>query len=236
MTQSECVAFVKDPEKDPVKTRLAREVGHSMAVEIYKACLRVLGEQLLHLRECGVQPVVATPDGLLTRSLSSMLGDLPVVGQGAGNIGHRMLHIDQARRQRHQLHSGTEPLNIAYIGSDAPSLPPSIILNCLRRADPSTAVIAPAEDGGFTALAAGFPLPNLTGIRWSRAQTFSDTSAALAVHGYRVLQEQLWYDIDTTPDLVKLARSFRARRDLSSHEALLLQLSEEGICKTCAQG
>ena len=105
---------------------------------------------------------------------------------------------------------------VALVGSDLPTLPPGHVRQALEQAAPGTAVLGPAEDGGYylLALAApapGAPLPDLfSGIRWSTAAALDDTLAAARRVGLRVALVPPWRDVDDAAGLARLRADLAA--------------------------
>ena len=105
---------------------------------------------------------------------------------------------------------------VVMVGSDLPTLPAAHVRRALELASPGTAVLGPADDGGYylLALAApapGAPLPDLfSGIRWSTPAALADTRAAAARAGLEVVLVPGWRDIDDAAGLARLRAELAA--------------------------
>ena len=70
---------------------------------------------------------------------------------------------------------------VLVLGSDAPTLPPRLLLAALRALERADVVLGPTADGGYC----------LVGVRGARAREQGRTAALLPP----------WYDVDTPEDL-----------------------------------
>ena len=130
--------FVKFPEPGRVKTRLAAEIGHELAAELYSA---FLSDLIPRFRDITARRVLAyTPNDDRSRQFFERLADgqFELWAQPEGNLGERMRSFFEA--------FGPEP--VVLMGSDSPTLLRNHVehaLNVLRSVD---CVLGPATDGG----------------------------------------------------------------------------------------
>lgn len=99
---------------------------------------------------------------------------------------------------------------VIFLGTDSPSLPLSYIRAGLEALSRVSAVIGPAQDGGYFLL--GLSQPNrelFRGIPWGSSGVFQETVAKLAGQDYEILPE--WYDIDRENDLSRLLDDLEER-------------------------
>lgn len=199
-----CV-FCKEPRPGFSKTRLAAEIGPEAAAEAAWAflsdALEVARQVALALD--GELWVVHAPSEPGPR----FAGLLTEVGARAapqveGDLGARMA-AGLARSAAPRL----------ALGSDAPDLPPGLLVEAMGRLRPGSAWTAPAPDGGYVALALG---PGVASealrapIAWSSAQARADTERALAAAGVELLAPAPgWRDVDEAGDLRALAARLR---------------------------
>ena len=123
---------------------------------------------------------------------------------------------DLGERERSVFHTlfaaGFE--KVVMVGSDLPTLPMDHIRRALDELDPGTnkVVLGPAEDGGYYLMAlarrgGGADVPDLfSGIRWSTAETLSDTAAAATREGLDVRLVPTWHDVDDEAGLARLCQ------------------------------
>jgi uncharacterized protein len=185
------VVMAKQPVMGRVKSRLAAQVGGPEAVRFYRNCLRALVTRL------GADPRWRT---LLAIAPDTACG-APVwprsvgrIAQGRGDLGQRMqrlLEIPHAYR-------------VVVVGTDIPAIRPVHIARAFRLLGNHTAVVGPAEDGGYW-LVGMKRCPRVrrpfAGVRWSAPQTLADTLANLS--GTRVGLAATLSDVDTAPDLAR---------------------------------
>jgi rSAM/selenodomain-associated transferase 1 len=152
--------------------------------------------------------VFVTPD----EAVSEMETGLPVVPQGGGDLGARMLHALQFLLQ------GSDPTaaqpraltpNAAIlVGSDIPLLTANHIMEAASTLQTSGGVVlGPADDGGYyligmTQVHAGL----FEGIAWGGESVLTDTLRAAERVGIDAHLARSAYDVDTIDDLLRLER------------------------------
>lgn len=187
MTPRHLIVFARAPRYGTVKSRLAAGIGALGALRFHRAELARL------LREVGHDArwttcIAATPDGVA----GPWTQGLPVMPQGQGSLGQRMLRALEA------VPSGPAVL----VGCDIPGLRARHIaraFDALRTAD---AVFGPAVDGGFwlVGLSHRRPLPDpFANARWSTAHALDDCLANLR-HSRTSLVDTLSDVDDALPD------------------------------------
>jgi hypothetical protein len=163
--------FARRPRYGAVKTRLAREIGAGEALAFYRRTLARLARAMAY--DARFETVIAvTPDHDASAHDFAAL-NLPVIAQGGGDLGRRML--------RALKHAGARPAVV--IGSDIPALSPWHVAAAFRALGRTEIVFGPARDGGYWLIGARHPsrlsLDALDGVRWSSAQTLADSAARL---------------------------------------------------------
>lgn len=184
--------MLKEPVAGRVKTRLARGVGAVAAAGFYRAAVRQL---LARLGQDGRWRLLLaiTPDAArLTRALPQA-GSRIV--QGHGDLGQRM----------QRLLDRLPPGPVIIIGSDVPMIRPSDIAAAFAALGGADAVIGPSPDGGYWLVGARRRprVPRaFTSVRWSAAETLSDTLRNLDRRSVALVPTMS--DVDDAGDLARL--------------------------------
>jgi peroxiredoxin Q/BCP len=109
------------------------------------------------------------------------------------------------------LHALTPRLPALLLGSDSPTVPDAHIQAML--ATTADVTLAPTEDGGYWAIAAHRTHPEMfAGVRWSTADTLTDTEAACRAVGLSTARGPAWFDIDEPADLIKITEFLEHNR------------------------
>lgn len=188
------VIVAKSPRAGQVKRRLGASLGPAAACQIYRACLAHT------LRRLGNSPrwhmtLAVTPDTDVTaRYWPIVAGSRRIarLGQGAGDLGHRM----------QRLFARLPPGPAILVGTDIAGLRPAHIAHAFRLLGANDAVLGPAQDGGFWLIGLKRSprlLAPFSGVRWSGPHALADTLANLK--GRRVAYAATLADIDTASDL-----------------------------------
>ena len=102
---------------------------------------------------------------------------------------------------------------VVLIGSDTPTLDPTMVISgflCLEGRD---VVIGPATDGGYYLVGARRSAPPIfEGVDWSSPNVLSQTIDRLADTELSLSILPPWYDVDTPDDVRMLAGHLRALR------------------------
>jgi uncharacterized protein len=199
------IIFAREPLPGAVKTRLAAAVGEHVAAELYETMLQ---DVLKTARQLGdVETVVYW---------ACEEEALPILAeryrccsrrQSPGNLGQRM----QAAFEE-MFATGCELCCI--IGSDAPDLPLSYILEAYRLLATlqTDVVFGPSRDGGYYLLGLRqVCAPLFTNIPWSSADVLEQSLTAARNLGLSAALLPEWQDIDTVEDL----RAFQVRNQLA---------------------
>jgi rSAM/selenodomain-associated transferase 1 len=202
---SRCLVVVtRAPGLATAKTRLADAIGAEACKALQRAFLAdtvAWARELAPLRVLSVHPPGAVPD------IAAATPGWAVVPQTQGDFGGRM---------RGAVNAGFAAggASVAMIATDSPTLPPELVEDAFARLARAAADVAvgPAEDGGWVLIAAREPLPEacFQGVRWSARQTLEDTERALRRMGLKCERTESWYDVDSGPDLERLAMEMRA--------------------------
>lgn len=209
--------MVKPPLAGRAKTRLAREVGAVEAAAFYRHTSRAVIRRLAS--DPRWQTVLAvTPD--VDIGARFWPGSIARVAQGGGGLGVRM--------QRPMNHLPPGP--VVLIGTDIPAVRPSNIAEAFRLLGENDVVFGPATDGGFWLVGqrrTPRAVDAFRGVRWSAAETLSDTLRNLESH--RVGMAATLSDVDDAADLVSV-RSWSGRVVASD---LCLAMAPAGATQDC---
>lgn len=193
------VVFAKAPQAGRVKTRLAARLGAAAAARLHA---RLVERTLLTAigAGCGAVELHGSPSNhAALRALARRHG-VALRSQAEGDIGRRM---GRAFREGLRTHR-----RMILIGSDCPALAPADLRRAERLLRGCSAVIAPAEDGGYPLLGLSRPVPAIfEAIAWSTPSVMSQTRVRLAALGLRWRELRTLWDVDRPADLERLLAS-----------------------------
>jgi rSAM/selenodomain-associated transferase 1 len=189
--------FTKVPSSHEVKTRLASVLDANERADLHRA---FVSDVLTTCREIGeVRPelwVAGDLDDPFVHEISAGL-DLPVSAQASGDLGRRMAFAleDMVTREGRGL----------IVGTDAPTLPTSILNRAVTILGRVDVVLGPSADGGFYLVGARGQVPPIfEDIRYSTPHALADTLEAASRAPMEVSLLPPWYDVDTPWDLALL--------------------------------
>ncbi|MCG8510102.1 MAG: TIGR04282 family arsenosugar biosynthesis glycosyltransferase [Rhodospirillales bacterium] len=164
------VVFAKEPRLGRVKSRLARDIGTVPAWAFYRQTLNAV------LRRLGSGGhwqswLAVAPDAAVAVHRHWPRG-WSVIGQGPGDLGHRMGRIMR----------GLPPGPAVIIGTDIPHISRRHISQAFEALGRHDAVFGPAADGGYwlVGLKRRPCIPELFDhVRWSGPHALADTMANL---------------------------------------------------------
>ena len=207
------IAFIKDPESEPVKTRLAAHIGSPQAKTVYTMFLAILCEQLVRLQSLGFKGIIAHSPATLSQNVTALFPGFTFIHQGKGNIGERINHIDEKL-------FGNNTVPRIFIGSDAPTLPDQHLIDAAVALGNTDTVVAPATDGGFVLLGTKRKLPDLSEVPWSQPSTLKATLRALSAGRLTTATIAPWEDIDELESLHRMLTN--ARQTNTNHTSAVL--------------
>ncbi|MDW8445192.1 MAG: TIGR04282 family arsenosugar biosynthesis glycosyltransferase [Acetobacteraceae bacterium] len=187
--------MAKAPLPGLAKTRLAATFGAEAAARLAEAMLADTAGIVRGL--CVAAYAFVTP-AQHCASVSSLVR-LPALPQEEGDLGRRLAAAFETLFAR-----GHAP--VVLIGTDTPHLPQACLRSVLALActNPEAAVVGPAEDGGYWAIALSRPRPALfEAIPWSTPRVLEATRRAAAAIGILLLEGPVSFDIDTAQDLIR---------------------------------
>lgn len=186
------------PAPGRCKRRLARSVGAAAAARIQARLTRhTLAVACSLARQLGLEVVLAV-DGLGPRAAcrwGAALGANRCLLQGQGGLGLRM--------HRQFLRAAAEGARrVVVIGSDLPWLEGGDLAAAFEALNRRSAVLGPANDGGYWLLGLRRPDPWLLGgMAWGSAQVLEQTLAVMAQRGLEPALLTRRGDLDREEDL-----------------------------------
>ena len=137
--------------------------------------------------------------------LTSSAGCRYVVAQSEGNLGQRIMQVDQLLRSQ-----GEEKINM--LGTDCPTLTADYLSKANAELEKRSVVLGAARDGGVVLMGASRQWPDLADLPWSTSKLRQALTRLCenTLHPVTCLDERS--DIDTQADLMNL------RTSLSSDE------------------
>jgi hypothetical protein len=197
------IVLAKAPVPGRVKTRLCPPATPQQAADLAAAAL---ADTLAAARRVPAAKVVVALDDEPDATLAACLAGTTVIAQRGGPLGERIAaaHADVAR-----LVTGACTVQI---GMDTPQLDSEVLGRCLdavSHPDGPDALLGPAVDGGWWALALRDPrhADLIRHVPTSRADTGTRTRAALHSAGLRVADLPRLTDVDTMADAHAVARA-----------------------------
>lgn len=213
----------KAPVAGEVKTRLGRDVGMDVAAELaaaalidtLDACAAAFGTPRCHLALAG-----DLDDAVDSDEIRARLVGWTVHQQYGDGLAERL-----ARAHRDAAADGEV---VVQIGMDTPQVTPRQLRVVAARADAGHAVLGPATDGGWWALALASPTAAdaLAGVPMSTPRTGADTRAALERSGLRVRSAYLLRDVDTAADAEAVASAMPGGRFKSAWRRVAWQVAQ----------
>lgn len=189
------IVFVKYPEENMVKTRLARYIGARRAADISRLMAM---DAVAEAAKTGRETVIAfSPDDRADAFREWLGGGLLYEPQGDGDIGARM------RRSFVSAFAGGVS-SAVLVGSDIPDLSSTIIDRAFALLGAHDAVLGPSADGGYYLIGftrGGFLPSVFEDIRWSTATVAERTMERLRASGRKYATLPGLRDIDTADDL-----------------------------------
>lgn len=185
------IIFVKNPIEGNVKTRIARTVGHSRAVEIYR-------ELLAHTHAVAE----SLPAGTCTRTVyygdyiheNDLWNGWAKALQPEGDLGFRMKEAF-----REQFVRGAD--KVVIIGSDCLDLQPRHLEEAFESLNKNDVVLGPSTDGGYYLLGMTHLHEELfDNMPWSQPELMDKTKAAMERKLLRYALLEPLTDIDEWDD------------------------------------
>jgi glycosyltransferase A (GT-A) superfamily protein (DUF2064 family) len=181
------------------KQRIAATLGAAAALKIARALLACAIEDAKQWPG----PVVLSPAHREDVGWAQLLlPEAEVVAQPEGNLGQRIITVDNILRQRgHQ--------RILITGTDAPLLSPNFFQIAAAQLDHDDITLSTASDGGVTLMASRCGWPDLSALPWSTEQLNEALFKCCQNAGLKTGYIAPSYDIDRQQDLIKLIKDLK---------------------------
>ena len=185
--------FVKYPEPGRVKTRLAEDLGHEKAAEIYASMAESVIHNLSKSKNYKTLIFFDPPDR--KREMENWLGKrYQLLAQEVNSLGERMLNAFDKT-----FSLGADKAVI--IGTDCLEITEEIISRAFQSLDEMDVVLGPAEDGGYYLLGMKESIPEIfDDITWSTSQVLGQTINKIKTMGLKFSLLKTLRDIDTISD------------------------------------
>jgi len=189
--------FAKRPDVGSVKTRLGAELGSEFSAEVSEAMTLDLadlwgGDRIL--APGGRRVLVFSPDDAGPWFDPRVPDSLALQPQEPGDLGHRM-------RSFFEEEFAEGATRVVLIGSDSPTLDPSIVVSAFLCLEGRDVVLGPSTDGGFYLIGCrNLAPPIFDMIDWSTPRVLEQTVVAVRTARRTLGLLPPWYDIDTAQD------------------------------------
>jgi rSAM/selenodomain-associated transferase 1 len=195
------LVFLRAPEKGKVKTRLARDIGDTKALALYKTFVKLI---LLAVKNSGIEHRICFfPEDRLSL-LSDWLGmDHIYYPQSGDDLGQRMENT-----LVHAFDQGAE--KAVLVGSDIPDIRPHHFLEAFDLLEQKNMVIGPSLDGGYWLIGFqknGFCPDLFRHMIWGTDTVFADTIEKCRSAGLSSGILPSLRDIDTLADLLEFQKN-----------------------------
>lgn len=201
--------FGKQPEPGRVKTRLAATIGDAAAAALHEAMLfdtlRTWASEFT-LAPGGRRVLSYSPAGAGPWFDARVPDCFALQPQAEGDLGARMQAFFAG-----EFDEGAS--RVVLIGSDSPTLDPTIVISAFLCLESRDVVLGPSTDGGYYLIGARESVPPLfDGVSWSSPLVLGQTIDRLKDTGLSLALLPPWYDVDTPESLMMLTGHLRALR------------------------
>ncbi len=181
------VLFTRYPTPGAAKTRLIGALGAEGAAALHR---RLTERTLAAVRASGL-PYEIRATGAPLAAFTKWLEDVPVVDQGTGDLGARLM-------------AAGPPYPTLFIGADAPDLTPAHLLTAAAAMTGAEAAIGPAADGGYWLLGLASAADTLfEAMPWGTDRVFAETMARMDLLGIAPTLLPTLADLDRPEDLAR---------------------------------
>ena len=158
------VIMVKEPLPGRVKTRLAKEVGSTVAAWWFRHQIK---KTIRNLNDPRWDIIISLSPDFFAKKSKFWPSKIKRITQGRGDLGHKMRNILKRFFNR----------PVCIIGGDIPGITRLEISKAFKKLASRKFVIGPAEDGGFWLIGhqGRAPAKLFDGVRWSSPWAYLDT-------------------------------------------------------------
>jgi hypothetical protein len=202
VSQEALVIMARYPEEGAVKTRLARDLGPSLTLRLYRAFIDDLAGKFGTLR----RPLIwyYLPESSPFPQLFSQR--YPCRPQSGSSLQERMLRIFEEL-------FGEGCKRVVVIGTDVPHLPVKAVDEAVALLGDSDVVLRPSSDGGYHLIGLKAPWDLFSGIPMSTDRVLRETVERAASLGLSVHCLTPSFDVDTIDDLRRLSEFLETTDD-----------------------
>lgn len=203
MSAHRVLVLAKAPVPGRVKTRLGATVGMAAAADLAAAALLdtvAAANAAVGPGRCLLALEGELAEGRLAAELATALAGWRSYPQRGDGLGRRIAAA----------HADAGPGPVVQIGMDTPQVRPADLEDVAARLADAPAVLAPAADGGWWALALRNPAraAAVADVPMSTATTHDDTRRALEASGTAVTGAPVLADVDTAEDAAAVAQGW----------------------------
>lgn len=195
MPDNKLIIFVKNPVKGKVKTRLAKSVGDTRALEIYLKLIEYTRDQVVGVsgeKEISYSQEIVRQDEWDEDIFFKSKQEGDTLGERMKNAFFKGL-IDQ------------DFMKVVLIGSDCAELTTNMIGKSFEALDKTDVVIGPAEDGGYYLIGMRRFIPQLfEDINWSTSEVFKHTVEKVQENDASFSTLEILSDVDEIGDWDKV--------------------------------
>lgn len=213
------IVFAKEPIRGMVKTRLKSCFSGGELTQLYKAFIR--DTLAIAKRVRNTRKILAFASAGIPQFLRSISQGFELIEQTGRTLGDRMLNAIVYAR-------GSKSKKTVIIGTDSPTLPPSVIEKAFRELSKKDVIIGPSVDGGYYLIGMKEPLPEIfKGIRWSSRSVTRKTLQNARDCGKTAVLLDEWYDVDDRSGLLRLESDLARgdNQDIAKYTTKALRIS-----------
>ncbi|WP_107765366.1 TIGR04282 family arsenosugar biosynthesis glycosyltransferase [Nocardioides terrigena] len=207
------LVMAKAPVPGQVKTRLGADIGHDRAADLAAAALLDTLEAVEASGASGHLCLAGDLSHAVRRhEIERVLDGWTVTDQRGDDFATRLVRA----------HADAGDGVVVQVGMDTPQVTGGALRSAAAALAGHDAVLGPAPDGGWWALARRDPAVAevLAGVEMSTASTCVDTEQALQRAGHRVALTRPLTDVDTVADARNVARQVPGTRFAQAWHAL----------------
>ena len=182
------VIMAKEPRPGRVKTRLAREVGSTVATWWFRHQLK---KTIRTLNDTRWDIIVSLSPDIFVKRRNFWSPEINCIPQGRGNLGQKMRNIFKLFFNR----------PVCIIGGDIPGITRLEVSKAFKKLASRKFVVGPAEDGGFWLIGhqGRAPAKLFDGVRWSSPWAYLDTIQTFEARSFSCISKLR--DVDCLLDL-----------------------------------
>ncbi len=206
LASTRLVMLARVPVLGRVKSRLARHIGAAQAL---RAHLQLLEENAFIAQASGMPfelHVVGDTEMPWFAGFRRRLA-APVLQQGPGDIGAKMLFAARHSAAGNTLAGSGESVPSIIIGSDCGALSVDYLQDAAQQLERAQVVLGAAEDGGYALIGQRKPYPQLfSGVSWGTDRVAAQTRKLALAADLKLAELPLQWDVDGVADWRRWSR------------------------------